>query len=62
MPELRGDHLAQELLRTHPDLKIVYVTGYAGSLGRRALVVPGDALLVKPFPPDSLIAKVGQVT
>jgi len=58
MPELRGDLLAQEVLRTHRELAVVYVTGYAGSLGRRALVVPGDALLVKPFPPESLLAKV----
>jgi two-component system, cell cycle sensor histidine kinase and response regulator CckA len=57
MPGLSGPDLAQRVVRLHPAIKVLYVSGFAnlaqgGSLSRKA------ALLPKPFTPQSLAARV----
>lgn len=56
MPELRGDHLAAELRRAQPHVRVLYITAYAGPShrSRQSLASPCDGLLIKPFSPDDL--------
>ena len=59
MPEMSGHDLAQKLGPVRPDMKILYMSGYAED----AIVVdhvlqPGFAFLPKPFAPEALAAKV----
>jgi PAS domain S-box-containing protein len=59
MPELGGTELAQRLRTRHPDLRVLYVSGYtddsellAGGMDERA------AFLAKPFLPGDLVQAV----
>jgi FixJ family two-component response regulator len=62
MPGMRGNLLAERLLDHLPALKVLFMSGYAGSaldvqdwLGTRA------AFLQKPFSPDLLARKLREV-
>jgi len=59
MPDLSGPDVAQRVVRLHPDVKVLYVSGFTnqialdtGALSRRA------AFLAKPFSPQALASKV----
>jgi two-component system cell cycle sensor histidine kinase/response regulator CckA len=57
MPEMGGPELAEQLMAGHKDLKVLFISGYAGE----ALVQPcltDAALLRKPFTLDDLAAKI----
>jgi two-component system cell cycle sensor histidine kinase/response regulator CckA len=61
MPDINGPRLAEELARTRPGLRVLYMSGYPGAGG---LVSPrGEALtcIEKPFTPSSLAAKVREM-
>jgi two-component system, cell cycle sensor histidine kinase and response regulator CckA len=61
MPDVNGPRLAEELAKSRPGLRVLYMSGYPGSGG---LVSPqGDALacIEKPFTPSSLAAKVREM-
>lgn len=58
MPDINGPRLAEELKRTRPELRVLYMSGYPGAGG---LTVPAGeplACIEKPFTPVSLAAKV----
>jgi PAS domain S-box-containing protein len=60
MPGVNGRELADQLRITHPDVPILFMSGYPGSeIERRGLRVDRDSLLVKPFGPEVLVAAVG---
>ncbi len=62
MPEMNGPELAKHLLVLHPELKILYVSGYAAEvISGRGLLESGVALLQKPFSPAELAAAVRAV-
>ena len=62
MPGLNGRELAARLMATRPDLKVLYVSGYADdALGEHGVLAPGIAYLPKPFTPDTLLDKVRAV-
>src|SRR5207249_3341261 len=55
MPDMNGPNLAQLVLRDHPDIKVLYVSGFpwseevrAGSMSARTM------FLAKPFTPTAL--------
>ena len=49
MPQMRGHKLASQLLRRHPDAKVLYFTAYADLLMREKHVLwENEALLEKP--------------
>ncbi len=54
MPEMDGYELARRLQEERPDLPIVYITGYGD-------VDVAGPFLRKPFAPDALVRKVGEV-
>ena len=62
MPEMNGRKLADEVAKRHPEVRILFTTGYT----RNAIVHNGvlDArvhLIVKPFTLEALAAKIGDV-
>jgi PAS domain S-box-containing protein len=57
MPGLSGAETVRLARRTHPDLKVLFCTGYA-DVSRFEAETGGDALLRKPFGPDTLIDSV----
>lgn len=59
MPEMSGRDLAEQLLLLRPQLKILYMSGYADALIRHHGLIKTDlAFLPKPFTPASLMQKV----
>jgi CheY-like chemotaxis protein len=57
MPQIDGIELAARLRRTHPHLPVVFTSGHVGDEALHSgLLGPESALLLKPFPPDELIA------
>ncbi len=59
MPEMGGVQLAAELTSRHPELKVLYCSGYTDSaLMQRGALVRGVDLLQKPFSPADLVHRV----
>jgi CheY-like chemotaxis protein len=62
MPKMGGPELARRLISRHPDVKVLYMSGYPdGALGEHGVLEPGAILLLKPFTPQGLVDKVRQV-
>ena len=59
MPGMSGLDLATELGRDYPNIKILYISGYVGSLAADALArrTP-DRVLLKPFNEQTLLDRV----
>jgi len=56
MRGMSGPELGLRLSQSHPDVKIVYMSGYTGELiSQREAVQPGIALLEKPFTRNALL-------
>jgi CheY-like chemotaxis protein len=59
MPGLNGEVLAERLRELLPDLKVLYMTGFAGRLfEQRLLLAPHEAYLQKPFTSAGLLEAV----
>lgn len=59
MPQMSGRELAQDLQAQRPQLKVLYMSGYADDvIARHGILDPATELLQKPFTPDSLGRKV----
>jgi PAS domain S-box-containing protein len=59
MPGMSGRALAVELLRQRPDLKVLYLSGYApDAVVQHGVLEPGTAFLQKPFTAATLSRKV----
>jgi signal transduction histidine kinase/CheY-like chemotaxis protein len=62
MPQMGGPALASRLLPLRPDMKVVYVSGYADeAIGDPELLRDGAAFLQKPFTLDSLLRQVREI-
>jgi CheY-like chemotaxis protein len=61
MPGMSGPALAERLIAGWPDLKVLYISGYAEEAIERQGVLPaGGALLEKPFTAEQLADRVCQ--
>ena len=63
MPRMSGPELAQKLRALRPGLEVLFMSGYNDSrLVHRGVEEANVNLLVKPFSPDDLVDKVGELT
>ncbi|KQT05179.1 histidine kinase [Rhizobium sp. Leaf391] len=62
LPGLNGRQLAEIALVARPDLKILFITGYAATAASRAdFLAPGMDMITKPFALDDLAQKVKEI-
>jgi DNA-binding NtrC family response regulator len=62
MPEERGTDFAAAARRTQPSLRVLFMSGYAGTSSTDEIAVPSaSSFLDKPFTPDGLAAKLREV-
>ena len=60
--EMSGRDLAERLAQSHPELKVLYTSGYTDdAIAHHGVLEPGVAFLQKPFTPGSLAQKVREV-
>jgi DNA-binding NtrC family response regulator len=62
MPGMNGRELYEEALSAHPDLKVLYMSGYSEDvIADRGVLEEGVRFLQKPFTVQSRAAKVREV-
>jgi PAS domain S-box-containing protein len=62
MPRMSGPTLADRLGRQRPDLRVLFISGYAhGEFGPCGPAAPTRDVLVKPFTPQALASKVREL-
>jgi CheY-like chemotaxis protein len=61
MPRLGGAALAEKLRISHPETKVILMTGYSEYAGRAPEEAPEWPTLQKPFSRESLVGKVREV-
>jgi PAS domain S-box-containing protein len=62
MPELGGRELAQRLIKTRPQIKVLYLSGYTeDAIVSEGTIDTGNAFLQKPFTLQNLARKVREV-
>ena len=62
MPKMGGRELAKKLLPSHPDLKVLFISGYTENAAiQLGTLVAGSNHLAKPFSPDTLARKVSAI-
>jgi PAS domain S-box-containing protein len=62
MPGMDGPELAKQVQKERPDIKILYMSGYATNfIMHDGVVDPGTNFLEKPFHPRTLLNKVREV-
>jgi PAS domain S-box-containing protein len=62
MPLMSGRDLAERVVRTRPELKILYVSGYTDNvIAHHGVLKKGFALVQKPFTAETLARKVREV-
>ena len=59
MPGLNGAQVADRLKASHPETRVLYMSGYTDDrISHHGVLTPGTILLSKPFTPDTLARKV----
>lgn len=62
LPKLGGRAAAEHIRAIHPGIKVLYMSGYTDNeVSRHGVLDPGIVLLQKPFTPDDLVRRVGEV-
>lgn len=62
MPEMNGRKLADAALKTRPDLKVIFMTGFTkNAVVHNGVLDPGVNFLAKPFSLEELSAKIREV-
>lgn len=63
MPGMSGMGLAEKLLTLRPNIKVLYISAFVQetALQIQTNLRPVDRFLLKPFPPERLIAKVQEM-
>jgi signal transduction histidine kinase/ActR/RegA family two-component response regulator len=59
LPQMNGRELAERIVATHPETRVLYMSGYAKeSFSNRGLDLRGSVFLSKPFTPATLAGRV----
>ena len=61
MPELDGIELAQRAHALHPELRVMFITGFAAVTLRNGALPPDATLLSKPFHLRDLVIEVNRM-
>ena len=62
MPQMGGEQLAVRMLSERPTLKVLFISGYTDlAVLQHGTLVPGTALLQKPFTPGQLVHRVREL-
>ena len=62
MPEMSGRTLTRRLTQRHPDLKVLYMSGYSDEdIAQHGVFEAGIAFIKKPFTPSVLTKKLREV-
>ena len=62
MPGMSGRELADRLLESQPDLKVLFMSGYTDeAISQHGVLADGVSFLEKPFTPDLLLQRVREV-
>jgi two-component system cell cycle sensor histidine kinase/response regulator CckA len=62
MPQMSGAELVVRLQELHPDVKVLFVSGYTEEATiHRGVIDEGMAFLQKPLTPDGLVRRVREV-
>jgi two-component system cell cycle sensor histidine kinase/response regulator CckA len=63
MPGMSGRELADRLRQVRPDVRVIFMSGYADDeIVRRGLLEPDQPFIQKPFTPDVLMRRVAELT
>jgi two-component system, cell cycle sensor histidine kinase and response regulator CckA len=62
MPAMNGRELADQLVMTHPETKVLFISGYSNdsTVGKR-IADEGVAFLDKPFTAQTLLQRIGDI-
>ncbi len=61
MPEMDGIELAQKASAIDPDIRVMFITGFAAVALQGGRTTPGAKLLSKPFHLADLVAEVDRI-
>jgi CheY-like chemotaxis protein len=62
MPDMNGKELFEQISRSNPDIKVLYMSGYTDNvIAHHGALAPGAHFLQKPFSVKTLCAKVREV-
>jgi PAS domain S-box-containing protein len=61
MPEMSGPALAQRLIDDRPELRVLFISGYADVAVQPEIAGPNVSFLSKPFQASALTARVAQI-
>jgi PAS domain S-box-containing protein len=58
MPGMNGTELVEQLRPSHPEARVLYMSGYADDMTVESAFRQGHDVLLKPFTPDVLLGRV----
>jgi two-component system cell cycle sensor histidine kinase/response regulator CckA len=62
MPGMSGGELAREILPHHPEMRVLYMSGYTKyTVGAQGVLESANSFIWKPFSPVQLLQKVREV-
>ena len=62
MPKMSGRELRDQVIKLHPDIKVLFMSGYTDdAIAHRGVFDSHNEFIEKPFTPDSLARKVREV-
>ena len=62
MPGMNGGELATQLVLHHPEMKVLYTSGYTDeTITRHGVLDEGVSFIGKPYTPSALARKVREV-